>query len=136
MSSFFDSLYEVYLEDIDLMGVVYHINYLKYLDRARVAYLLKLGFPIQTMIKEQGINLVVSKLSIKYISPAQLGMKIAVRTGVESVRGASTVFAQEIWNEALSICLLRASIKLACVNSQFKPIAIPKELKRGLESGC
>ncbi len=131
----FDSHYQVYLEEIDLQGVVYHVNYLKYLDRARADYLLSLGFPVQTMIMEQGINLVVSELTINYMRPAQMGESIRVRTRTEHIRGASMIFVQEIWNQALSICFVRASVKLACVDAKFKAIPMPKDLRRGLESG-
>lgn len=134
-SRVFDSRYQVYLEEIDLQGVVYHVNYLKYLDRARADYLLSLGFPVQTMIMEQGINLVVSSLTINYLRSAQLGDEVRVRTRTENIRGASMIFEQEIWNQDLSICFAKASVKLACVDSKFKPIPMPIELKRGLESG-
>lgn len=134
-SPVFDCRYQVYLEEIDLQGVVYHVNYLKYLDRARADYLLSLGFPVQTMIKDQGINLVVSELTIKYLRSAQLGDEVRVRTRTNALRGASMIFEQEIWNPDLSICFAKANVKLACVDNKFKPIPMPIDLKRELESG-
>lgn len=131
----FDSHYQVYLEEIDLQGVVYHVNYLKYLDRARADYLLSLGFPVQTMITEQGINLIVSELTINYLRPAKMGAYIRVRTRTESIRGASLIFVQELWNQDLSLCFVKARVKLGCVDAKFKPIPMPKDLRRGLESG-
>lgn len=125
----------MYLEEIDLLGVVYHVNYLKYLDRARSDYLLVLGFPVQTMIKDLGINLVVSRITIDYICPAQMGEQIRVRTQTESIRGASLVCVQEIWNQNLTICYVKASVKLVCVDGKLKPTPMPIELRRGLESG-
>ena len=60
----------VYYEDTDAAGVVYHSNYLKYMERARTEWLRTIGFSQQVLREESGNIIVVSEIDIKFVRPA------------------------------------------------------------------
>src|SRR6185295_1820316 len=60
----------VYHEDADASGVVYHANYLKFLERARTEWLRALGFEQTELALRHGVVFVVRSLSIEYLKPA------------------------------------------------------------------
>jgi acyl-CoA thioester hydrolase len=86
----------VYFEDTDLSGIVYHANYLRYMERAR-SDMLRLGGIDQRAAMEAGDGAwAVTDLAIKYRSPAKLDDDLLVVSTVEAVRGASVIIAQRI----------------------------------------
>lgn len=86
----------IYWEDTDAGGIVYHSNYLRFMERARTEMLRSLGFSQQQM-KEAGEALIVmSKLEITYRRPAKLDDLLTVHTRVESLKHASVIFEQTI----------------------------------------
>ncbi|MGQ2931021.1 MAG: YbgC/FadM family acyl-CoA thioesterase [Sphingopyxis sp.] len=86
----------VYFEDTDLSGIVYHANYLRYMERAR-SDMLRLAGIAQRAAMEGGEGAwAVTDLSIKYRAPAKLDDDLLVVSTVEAVRGASVVIAQRI----------------------------------------
>ena len=64
--------FKVYYEDTDSLGVVYHANYLKYLERARTERLDASGKPIRHW-NQEGFNFAVYKLEVTFLKPARLG---------------------------------------------------------------
>ena len=62
---------QVYIEDTDTNGIVYHANYLRYMERARTEWLRSLGYN-RADITAMGIMLVVKKIEIDYLAPARL----------------------------------------------------------------
>lgn len=86
----------IYFEDTDLSGIVYHANYLRYMERAR-SDMLRLADIDQRAAMEAGEGAwAVTDLTIKYRSPAKLDDDILVVSTVEAVRGASVIIAQRI----------------------------------------
>lgn len=86
----------IYFEDTDLSGVVYHANYLRYMERAR-SDMLRLAGIDQRAANEAGEGAwAVTDLSIKYHAPARLDDELLVTSVVEAVRGASVDIAQTI----------------------------------------
>ena len=86
----------VYFEDTDLSGIVYHANYLRYMERAR-SDMLRLAGIDQRRAMEAGEGAwAVTDLAIKYRSPAKLDDDLLVVSIVEAVRGASVIIAQRI----------------------------------------
>lgn len=86
----------IYWEDTDAGGIVYHSNYLRYMERARTEMLRSLGFSQQQMKEAGEALIVVSKLEIAYRRPAKLDDLLTVYTRVESLKHASIVFEQTI----------------------------------------
>jgi acyl-CoA thioester hydrolase len=123
----------VYYEDTDAGGVVYHSNYLNFMERARTEWLRDLGFE-QTYLKEDlKIIFVVHSMSIAFKRPAKFNDLLEVGSEIEKQGHGSLVFSQKITvNNQL---LVQAQVKLACVNAlTFKPCVIPKPVLLKMES--
>lgn len=86
----------IYFEDTDLSGIVYHANYLRYMERARSDMLRLAGIDQRAAMEAGEGAWAVTDLTIKYRSPAKLDDDILVVSTVEAVRGASVVIAQRI----------------------------------------
>ena len=86
----------VYFEDTDLSGIVYHANYLRYMERARSDMLRLAGIDQRAAMEGGEGAWAVTDLTIKYRSPARLDDDLLVVSTVESVRGASVIIAQRI----------------------------------------
>ena len=86
----------IYFEDTDLSGVVYHANYLRYMERAR-SDMLRLAGIDQRRANEAGEGAwAVTDIAIKYRAPARLDDALVVESRVTAVRGASVDIAQTI----------------------------------------
>lgn len=86
----------VYFEDTDLAGVVYHANYLRFMERGR-SDMLRLAGIDQRAAHDAGEGAwAVTDLAIRYCRPAKLDDDLTVTSTVEAVRGASVIIAQRI----------------------------------------
>ena len=114
----------VYYEDTDAGGVVYHSQYLNYMERARSEWLRHLGFVQSTMREQFGIIFVVRQMQIQFIKPARFDDALQVQTGLIKCSGASLQFQQSIQREGRD--LIAAQVEVVCVDiQQFKPSRIP-----------
>lgn len=86
----------IYYEDTDLSGIVYHANYLRYMERARSDMLSLAGIDQRSAIETGEGAWAVTDLAIKYRRPAKLDDDLMVVSTVEAVRGASVIIAQRI----------------------------------------
>jgi acyl-CoA thioester hydrolase len=125
----------VYFENTDAGGVVYHGEYLKFLERARTEWLRHLGFDHQTLGRVHKIVFVVSSMTVEFAKPARLDDAIAVSVQVESLGKVRCVFHQEIRRE--DEVLVRAKVTVASVTTEgFRPVEIPEALKRKMEAAA
>lgn len=86
----------VYIEDTDLGGVVYHANYLRYLERARSDLLRCLGINQRAAIENgQGVY-AVTEMHLKYCKPARLEDDLVVVSTLDEMGGASFTIGQKI----------------------------------------
>ena len=124
----FDWPVRVYFEDTDSGGVVYHANYLKFLERARTEWLRALGFE-QTILKtELGILFVVYNISIAFKSPALFNDTLEVQSQLIKVGYSSMIFLQKIMR--CDEALVEATVKIACVDAvRLKPVVLPAIIK-------
>ncbi len=118
----------VYYEDTDAGGVVYHSNYLNFMERARTEWLRHAGFEQNTLIEEKEILFAVRKINIDYNKPALFNDLLNIKTHIIEQRKASFIFEQVIFNqEDETIC--KAEIKIACLDSKtMKPKPIPETI--------
>ena len=103
---------EVYYEDTDFSGAVYHANYLKFLERARSATVAILGID-QIELKSNGSNFVVRSLSANFLRPTYFCDKLTVVTDFIKIGGASIHLEQKIFKQ--SECVFSANLKLGLV---------------------
>ena len=120
----------VYYEDTDAGGVVYHANYLNFMERARTEWLRDLGIE-QDGLLAKGIVFVVGKMEITFIRPARFNDALLISAKVIREGRASLLFQQEIRKESEPETLLcTAQVKVASVDAEsFRPIAIPDFIK-------
>jgi acyl-CoA thioester hydrolase len=123
----------VYFENTDAGGVVYHAEYLKFLERARTEWLRHLGFDHQALRREHRSLFVVTAAAIDFSRPARLDDTLAVSVRLESLGKVRCVFAQEIRRD--DEVLVKATITVACVaGDNFKPAEIPAPLRKKMEA--
>ena len=121
----------VFFEDTDATGVVYHANYVKYMERCRSDWLDAIGWNVRRVNEEFAIAFAVNKLSVQYVQPARLNDVLCVKSELVRLGAASLSFAQEVWreNDLENELLCRGEIKVACLNAQtFKPVQVPQPL--------
>jgi len=122
----------VYYEDTDAGGVVYHANYLRFMERARSEWLRALGHPVDQIVAQEKRLFVVRSVEMKFIRPAVLGDELQVSAEIIKTRRASMRLAQEVSSvvQGEPQLRVRAIIELAMVSSEtFRPVALPEFLK-------
>ena len=86
----------VYFEDTDLSGVVYHANYLRYMERARSDMLALSGIDQRGTFEGAGGFYAVADLHIRYVKPARLNDILIIATRLIAVRAASCRIHQTV----------------------------------------
>ena len=117
----------VYYEDTDLAGVVYHANYLRFIERARTEALRDLRVDQVALKRDRGLVFVVRRLTIDYLAPAVFDDLLEVSNRVTRLRGASIEMAQEVWRGA--DCLCRAAVTVACIDAGGRPQRLPGDVR-------
>lgn len=121
----------VYYEDTDAGGVVYHANYLRYMERARNEWLRDMGHPVEQIVEQERKLFVVRSLEMKFVRPAKLSDELSVSAEVILVKKASMQLRQEVHRSAgeSEELLVSAIIELAMVDSErFRPVRLPEFL--------
>ena len=114
---------QIYYEDTDLSGVVYHSNYLKYFERAR-EHLLGAGELVR-LFEEDGVGFVVYKVEVKYREGAKLGDILDIRTSVELESPFRAVFTQNAWRAGGERPMVEGTVHLVCVDRDQKLTPLP-----------
>jgi acyl-CoA thioester hydrolase len=123
----------VYFEDTDSGGVVYHANYLKFMERARTEWLRSLGLNQIKLKKEDKVMFVVRKIDIQYRIPARFNDELLIQTDCLRTTDYSMVLKQNILRDEQTIT--EGKVEIVCVNSDlFKPVRIPKMAKQLMET--
>ena len=118
----------IYYHDTDSGGVVYYANYLKYLEEARTEFLEQKGLSIE-MFRERNFLYAVRKCTITYKSPARYGDTIICDAVLKDTTAVQLIFDQKIYEKKSGRLLVEAEVILVSLNHDFKPAAIPKDLK-------
>ena len=123
----------VYWEDTDAGGVVYHANYLCFLERARTEWVRAHGIEQQQLREQEDLVMAVREMRIDFIKPARLDDLLQVSVIMKERRPASFLMTQELFRG--QECLLRADVRVACLHaSSFRPRALPDWLARDLNN--
>jgi acyl-CoA thioester hydrolase len=121
----------VYYEDSDAGGVVYHSNYLNFMERARTEWLRHLGFEQPQLQADLGVIIVVHSMSVAFKSPAYFNDMLQIECNISKVGRGSLEMEQRITRR--ETLLIYAEVKLAFVNADsFKPVAIPAGIKAAM----
>jgi 4-hydroxybenzoyl-CoA thioesterase len=119
----------VYYEDTDAGGIVYYVNYLKFMERARTERLRELGFA-QSSMAQENLLFVVHSSEARYHKPARLDDELLISAEVIELNRASLRFKQEVRRAADETLLCEGQFLVACVRADsLKPRAIPEALR-------
>ena len=122
----------VYFEDTDSGGVVYHANYLKFMERARTEWLRSLGLNQMKLKQEYKMMFVVRKIDIQYRMPSRFNDELLLQTECFKITDYSIMLKQNILRDKQIIT--EGKVEIVCINSDlFKPVRIPKIAKQLME---
>ena len=122
----------VYYQDTDAAGVVFHGQYLSFMERARTELLNEAGLDLARMAEEQRVLFLVYELKVRFREPARLNDLVSVSAEVVRMGRASVVFRQRV--ERGAQLLVEAEVTLALVDrDRMKPARISEKLARELE---
>jgi acyl-CoA thioester hydrolase len=121
----------VYYEDTDFSGIVYHANYLRFMERGRTNHLRLLGTNHSALFEEAerempGFAFVVRSMRIEFLKPARMDDVLEIITIPQEVKGASITLQQKIMRA--DEILIDAQVRVACV-SRGRARPIPKALR-------
>jgi 4-hydroxybenzoyl-CoA thioesterase len=119
----------VYYEDTDAGGIVYYVNYLKFMERARTERLRDLGFA-QSALAGENLLFVVHSSEARYHKPARLDDELLVSAEVTELNRVSLRFRQQVRRATDDVLLCEGQFLVACVRADsLKPRAIPEALR-------
>ena len=126
MSRAFVHRVQIYYEDTDFSGVVYHANYLKYFERAR-EHLIGVDELVR-LFKEDGIGFVVYKAEMTFREGARHGDTLEVRTTVRPESAYRAIFNQDVWRPDGSKPMVEGRVQLCCIDRSQKLVKLPKSV--------
>jgi len=121
-------LIRVYYEDTDAAGIVYHSNYLNFMDRARTEYFREHGCSVAKLADEGSVFPVV-RMTIDFKAPARHDDLLELITTPVRVGGSSFELQQQVIRHSDGTVLAEAVVTLACVTPRLKARRIPAEIR-------
>ena len=118
----------IYYDDTDAGGVVYHANYLCYMERGRTEFFRERGLSVRAM-HDLGVIFPVVAIEANYRAPARLDDLLEVETQIVAVKNSSFVAAQQVVRKDDGKLLVEARVTLACVGEGMKARRLPAELR-------
>jgi 4-hydroxybenzoyl-CoA thioesterase len=127
----FSTAVRVYIEDTDAGGIVYYVNYLKFMERARTEFMREHGFG-KDYIFNHDLMFVVKDIAVVYNSPARLDDELQATASIQRLRGAGIVFNQRICRG--DEVLAEGDVTVACVDRAGEKVRrIPKDMVASLK---
>ncbi|HVT25125.1 MAG TPA: tol-pal system-associated acyl-CoA thioesterase [Rhizomicrobium sp.] len=117
----------VYYEDTDLSGVVYHANYLRYMERGRTEFFRAVGIKLAGLEDAEPTAWTLRKVQLEYFRPARLEDQLEVRTTCSSVTGARMTADQRIY--AGDTLLTHGTVEACIITLSGKPRRIPQDVR-------
>jgi 4-hydroxybenzoyl-CoA thioesterase len=113
----------VYIEDTDAGGIVYYVNYLKFMERARTEFMRSLGYG-KTAVFSDDKMFVVHSANVQYLGAARLDDELSVTARPVKVARSNIVFEQCVLRGGELLC--RGEVRIACVDRVGnRPCAMP-----------
>jgi len=117
----------VYYEDTDMGGIVYHANYLKFIERARSDWVAGMAIDQRRMKDEDGLIFAVRRIECDYLLVAHFDDRLEVRTAMQSVSGARLVLRQDVMRSDDTI--FSAIVTIVCVTDTGHPVRLPANIR-------
>jgi acyl-CoA thioester hydrolase len=122
---------QIYYEDTDHSGLVYHANYLRYFERAREHI-----FGVDELVRlyaEEGIGFVVYKAEVTFKAGAVFGDSVDVLTRVEKESAYRLLFHQDVYRPRDQKVLVEGLVHLVCVDAEKKLVPLPASVLARLQ---
>lgn len=116
----------VYYEDTDMGGIVYHANYLRFIERARSEWVRQLGND-QNAMKDAGIVWVVRRIEADFLAASKFEDELVVETSVSALSNARLTMDQVVKRGEREV--FRAVVTAVCMNEAGKPVRLPAEIR-------
>jgi acyl-CoA thioester hydrolase len=123
----------VYYADTDAIGIVYHANYLRFFEAARTEYLRAIGIQLPSLLTDYGVQFAVVSIDAKFHKPARLDDELVIKSRVMQIGRASVNYEQEIFLANHADLLCAANVKLAVLDRQMRPTAVPEVLSQKIK---
>jgi acyl-CoA thioester hydrolase len=115
--------------ETDQMGIVYHANYLIWMEVGRVEYCRAAGIVYRDMERAEGILLAVVEASCRYISPALYDEEVTVRTWIAEANPRMLRFGYEMIEAGAGRRLATGETKHIFCNRDHKPLKLPEKYR-------
>lgn len=120
----------VYIEDTDAGGIVYYVNYLKFMERARTEMLRTFGYQ-HYGLSADNFQFVVHSCEVRYLKPGRIDDRLDATAAIARLGRAAIDFHQRV--ERAGDVLCEARIRVACVTADtLKPTALPAALRAAM----
>ncbi len=124
---------EIRYVETDQMGIVYHANYVIWMEVGRTALTNELGFHYSDMEKE-GILVPVTGIQVHYKKPMYYGEIATIRTWIDTYDGIRITYGYEIFNPAGEVAVTATSQHVCVKKETFQPVVIRKYFPEWHES--
>jgi len=121
----------VYYEDTDFSGVVYHSNYLKYMERSRTEWLRHLKI-YHTSLEVEDSAFAIHRMNLQFGPPAKIDDLLLVRTTRSKLTGARAFLRQEVLrrtDNGEETMLCGADVEVAFISHGGGAKRIPDDLR-------
>jgi acyl-CoA thioester hydrolase len=117
----------VYYEDTDLSGVVYHANYLRFMERGRTEFFRCAGIWLAKLDDAEPVAWTLRKANLEYHRPARLDDALEVHTACGGLTGARMTAKQKVMCDGQ--VLMEGSVEACIITLSGKPRRISPELR-------
>ena len=121
--------------EVDEYGHVNHAAYVHYLETARIEALEAVGLPLKAM-RHDGYIIVAVDLTVKYHSPARSSETLDITTYVREIRGARSIWMQEIREATSRRLVVTAEVTGALMTESGRPVRTPDAIRHKLSRLC
>ncbi len=122
-----DARVRVRYAETDKMGVVYHSNFIVWLEVGRVEMLRQLGFSYRDVERNDDCHFAVADVRCRYKSPAYYDDELIIRTTLKNVRGSMLHFGYEVLRAGDNTLLAEAETTHIVVNAKFEKTELPQK---------
>ena len=130
MSQIFHHPVQIYYEDTDHSGVVYHPNFLKYFERAREHVID--SDKLAKLWSEKGLGFAVYKANLTFQDGVEFAEVCDVRTSYQFDGKYKTLWRQELWRPNANKAAVIADIEMVCLDKEKRLQPIPEEILTSL----
>ena len=118
--------------ETDYGGVVSNTRYIEYLERGRYALLQNSDLGVNRVLEMHGVQAVVRRIDIEYISPARHEDELELHVEVRGHSGATTQIFAQLFRTSDNILLMRATQTLAYIDTNFRAVRVPQIFRDAL----